>query len=209
MKKRSLRAPFFFCAAYPFLQQLPAHEPFPATTARPRPGPSVTVSRVFLVGPMGAGKTTIGKRLAKALKKRFFDADQELEQRTGASVTLIFDVEGEAGFREREKRIIDELTALDDIVLATGGGAVLDADNRARLSSRGFVVYLHAAVEHLVDRTRRDANRPLLQTDDPAARLAELMAEREPLYREVADLVVDTGELALHEVLKTIRGAIR
>ena len=131
----------------------------------------MTHSRIFLVGPMGAGKTTIGRRLAKDLHKTFLDADQELEKRTGASVALIFDVEGESGFREREMRIIDELTLTDDVVLATGGGAVLNSQNRDALSSRGFVVYLHAAVEELIERTRRDANRQLLNTDEPAAKM--------------------------------------
>lgn len=165
-------------------------------------------SRIFLVGPMGAGKTTIGKRLAKALRKSFIDTDQELERRTGASVALIFDVEGESGFRAREKRIIDELSELDDVVMATGGGAVLDPANRMALSNRGFVVYLHAPVDQLVDRTRRDANRPLLDTDNPGARLREIMEIREPLYQEVADLVVDTGKLNMQDVLKKIRAAV-
>jgi len=157
---------------------------------------------------MGAGKTTIGKRLAKALRKSFIDTDQELERRTGASVALIFDVEGESGFRAREKRIIDELSELDDVVMATGGGAVLDPANRMALSNRGFVVYLHAPVDQLVDRTRRDANRPLLDTDNPGARLREIMEIREPLYQEVADLVVDTGKLNMQDVLKKIRAAV-
>lgn len=163
--------------------------------------------RIFLVGPMGAGKTTIGRRLAKSLRSRFIDTDQEIERRTGASISLIFDVEGEAGFREREKRIIDELSGLDGVVLATGGGAVLAAENRARLSERGFVVYLHADIDQLVERTRRDANRPLLDTPDPAARLRELMEHREPLYREIADLIIDTGTLNMHNVLKQIKAA--
>jgi shikimate kinase len=164
-------------------------------------------SRIFLVGPMGAGKTTIGRRLAKRLRRKFVDADQELERRTGASVALIFDVEGESGFRSREKRIIDELTQIDDIVLATGGGSVLDPDNRAALSSRGFVVYLHARLEDLIERTQRDSNRPLLNTDDPKARMRELLEYRDPIYRQVADLTVDTGSLNLTEVVREIRMA--
>jgi len=156
---------------------------------------------------MGAGKTTIGRRLAKSLRSRFIDTDHEIERRTGASIALIFDVEGEAGFREREKRIIDELSGLDDVVLATGGGAVLAAENRAKLSERGFVVYLHADIDQLVERTRRDTNRPLLDTPDPAARLRELMEHREPLYREIADLIIDTGTLNMHNVLKQIKAA--
>lgn len=169
----------------------------------------MTHSRIFLVGPMGAGKTTIGRRLAKDLHKTFMDADQELEKRTGASVALIFDVEGESGFREREMRIIDELTLTDDVVLATGGGAVLNSQNRDALSSRGFVVYLHAAVEELIERTRRDANRPLLNTDDPAAKMREILAQRDTLYRDVADLIVDTGTLNLPEAVKEIRMACK
>ena len=156
---------------------------------------------------MGAGKTTIGKRLAKRLRRNFVDSDQELERRTGASVALIFDVEGESGFRAREKRLIDELTQLDNIVLATGGGAVLDPDNLAALSSRGFVVYLNASVEDLIARTQRDKNRPLLNTDDPAARMRELLEHRDPIYQQVADLVIDTGKLNLAEVVREIRMA--
>ncbi|TDJ67349.1 MAG: shikimate kinase [Proteobacteria bacterium] len=156
---------------------------------------------------MGAGKTTIGRRLAKGLRKEFIDVDQELERRTGASIALIFDVEGESGFRERERRIIDELTQLDDVVLATGGGAVLDCDSRTALITRGFVVYLHAALDKLVERTRRDTNRPLLMTDDPIVRMRELLDQREPFYRQVADLVVDTGTRNLTEVVKAIRDA--
>jgi shikimate kinase len=156
---------------------------------------------------MGAGKTTIGKRLAKHLRRNFVDSDQELERRTGASVALIFDVEGESGFRAREKRLIDELTQLDNIVLATGGGAVLDPDNLAALSSRGFVVYLNASVEDLIARTQRDKNRPLLNTDDPAARMRELLEHRDPIYQQVADLVIDTGKLNLAEVVREIRMA--
>ena len=154
---------------------------------------------------MGAGKTTIGKRLAKRSRRNFVDSDQELERRTGASVALIFDVEGESGFRAREKRLIDELTQLDNIVLATGGGAVLDPDNRTALSSRGFVVYLNASVEDLIARTQRDTNRPLLNTDDPAARMRELLEHRDPIYQQVADLVIDTGKLNLAEVVREIR----
>ncbi|MEE4662132.1 MAG: shikimate kinase AroK [Halieaceae bacterium] len=148
--------------------------------------------KVFLVGPMGAGKTTIGRLLAQSLKLDFVDSDLEIEARAGADIPWIFDVEGEEGFREREARAIAELTERSGIVLATGGGAVLRAENRELLASRGVVVYLYASLERQVQRTARDRNRPLLQVEDPAARLAELMAQRDPLYREIAAHVMET-----------------
>jgi shikimate kinase len=152
--------------------------------------PLNTIPRVFLVGPMGAGKTTVGRRLAQALRRDFFDSDQEIEQRAGASIPLIFEVEGEAGFRAREKTVIAELTQRPAIVLATGGGAILDPENRRCLVGRGFVVYLQASVNEQLCRTRYDHHRPLLQTADPRARLEALFAVRDPLYRDVADLTV-------------------
>jgi shikimate kinase len=148
---------------------------------------------IFLVGLMGAGKTSVGRMLAKRLNKDFYDADAEIERVTGVKIPVIFDIEGESGFRAREEKVIERLTALHDIVLATGGGAVLSAANRARLGQHGHVIYLRAAPEDLWRRTRRDRNRPLLQTANPLARLKELHAQRDPLYSEVADLVVDTG----------------
>jgi shikimate kinase len=148
---------------------------------------------VILVGPMGAGKTTIGKVLANHLKLEFVDSDREIEAATGADIPWIFDVEGEAGFRERESRMIAELTARQGIVLATGGGSVLAPANRECLRAGGFVVYLRASLSQQIERTSRDKNRPLLQTPDPAGRIAELMKIRDPLYREVADIVVDTN----------------
>ncbi len=154
---------------------------------------------------MGAGKTTIGKRLARALKRRFVDCDHEIEKKTGASIPLIFEIEGESGFRAREKRVIDDLTLEPGVVLATGGGAVLDPENRQRLSERGLVVFLYAPVELLVARTRNDTNRPLLQTGNRAERLREIMLQREPLYREIADLTVDTGAMAMGEIVSTIK----
>ncbi len=154
---------------------------------------------------MGAGKTTIGKRLARALKRRFVDCDHEIEKKTGASIPLIFEIEGESGFRAREKRVIDDLTLEAGVVLATGGGAVLDPENRQRLSERGLVVFLYAPVELLVARTRNDTNRPLLQTGNRAERLREIMLQREPLYREIADLTVDTGAMAMGEIVSTIK----
>ncbi|MEJ2653359.1 MAG: shikimate kinase AroK [Gammaproteobacteria bacterium] len=162
---------------------------------------------------MGAGKSTIGRHLAKSLGMEFVDSDHELERRTGASIPLIFDVEGEAGFRQREKKLIDELTQRTRIVLATGGGVVLDPDNRAWLRERGRVIYLYATVEQLLTRTAKDRNRPLLQTADPRARLQELLQARDPLYREVADVVVDTGGRsargAEREILAKIRPGAR
>jgi len=159
---------------------------------------------IYLVGSMGAGKTTIGRRLAKALHKDFIDSDAEIEARTGADISLIFDYEGEAGFRKRENRMLEELTERQNIVLATGGGAVLDADNRARLMARGFVIYLAASLELLVERTARDRKRPLLQTEDRPQRLKEILDERDPLYRQVADLVISTDRRAAHHLTKDI-----
>jgi len=148
---------------------------------------------IFLVGLMGAGKTSVGKLLARRLGKTFHDCDQEIERATGVKIPVIFEIEGEAGFRAREAKMLAELTARRDIVLATGGGAVLSADNRRRLSENGVVVYLRAAAAELWSRTRRDKNRPLLKAADPRAKLEQLFAERDPLYREVADTIVDTG----------------
>lgn len=148
---------------------------------------------IFLVGLMGAGKTTVGRQLARRLGKRFIDTDHEIEQRTGVRVGVIFEIEGEPGFRAREAQTLDALTALQDVVLATGGGAVLDPGNRERLASRGFVVYLRAQPRDLYLRTRHDKSRPLLQTGNPFAKLEELHRVRDPLYMEIADLVVETG----------------
>jgi shikimate kinase len=150
------------------------------------------LSRVFLVGPMGAGKTTIGRALAQQLKLDFVDSDTEIEERTGADIPWIFDVEGEEGFREREVQMIDELTQMNGVVLATGGGAVVRDENRRVLGARGFVVYLCTSIDQQVARTRNDRRRPLLQGDDPEATLRELMAVRDPLYREIADFVAET-----------------
>lgn len=151
---------------------------------------------------MGSGKTTIGRQLAKSLKREFFDSDHEIVRRTGADIPWIFDIEGEAGFRERERAAIDDLTRRHDIVLATGGGAVLDPENRKNLSSRGQVVYLAASIEQLFKRTAKDRNRPLLQTEDPRARLEALMEVRDPLYREVADLIVDTDDRSIRATVQ-------
>ena len=148
---------------------------------------------IFLIGLMGAGKTTVGRALAKKLNKRFVDSDHEIEARTGASIPWIFEIEGEESFRRREAEVIRDLTAQQGIVLATGGGAILDAQNRAYLHARGTVVYLRASVQNILQRTGHDKNRPLLQTADPRKRLEELSRLRDPLYREIADIVIDTG----------------
>lgn len=158
---------------------------------------------VFLVGMMGAGKTTVGKLLAKQLDKTFIDCDEELQQRTGVTVSHIFDVEGEAGFRKRESALILELVEMDNIVLATGGGAVLAPANREALARNGVVVYLKGSVHDLWHRTRHDKGRPLLQTADPLGRLKELFRQRDPLYAEVADIIVQSGkQSAQHLVVK-------
>ena len=147
---------------------------------------------VFLVGPMGVGKTTIGRVLADFLGLGFYDSDKEIESVTGADIPWIFDVEGESGFRVREAKMIDQVSMMDNIVLATGGGAVTSEENRANLKDRGTVVYLKAPIRQQVERTSRDENRPLLQTPDPEKTIRELMEIREPLYAEVADFSVDT-----------------
>lgn len=152
---------------------------------------------IFLVGMMGAGKTSVGKVLARHLGKTFHDSDHVIETRTGVKIPVIFELEGEAGFRAREAAVIAELTALKDIVLATGGGVVLDQRNRELLKANGTVVYLRASVSELWNRTRHDRNRPLLRTADPHARLCELHAQRDPLYREVADITMETGSQSL------------
>lgn len=149
-------------------------------------------SNIFLVGPMGAGKTTVGRRLAEARGMDFVDSDHEVEARTGVNIAFIFEKEGEAGFRKREHAAIADLSLRSNIVLATGGGAVMDPDSRRLLAARGFVVYLHASVDHQLARTERTDNRPLLQTGDRRDTLQRLFQLRDPLYREIADLVVHT-----------------
>jgi len=161
-------------------------------------------SNVFLIGPMAVGKTTIGKQLAKRLRLRFIDSDQEIEKRTGVSISLIFDVEGESGFRDREEKMIAELSALDGIVLATGGGAILRESNRKALRRNGTVVYLRASLDALLERTQASKHRPLLETEDRRAALESLMAERDPLYRAEADIIVDTEKLSAGRVARHI-----
>lgn len=161
-------------------------------------------ANIFLIGPMGAGKTTLGRQLAKKLQLEFFDSDRVIVERTGADIPLIFELEGEDGFRRREATVIDELTSRTEIVLATGGGAVLLEENRRHLRDRGIVIYLHTDVELLIQRTRHDRNRPLLQTEDPGAKLRELMAVRDPIYRETAHIIVNTGDRPIRSVLNLI-----
>lgn len=154
---------------------------------------NVEQENIFLVGLMGAGKTSVGRMLAKRMGRDFYDTDVEIEAATGVKIPVIFEIEGESGFRAREEKMIEKLVIMPGIVLATGGGAVLSATNRARLKTNGRVIYLRAAPEDLWRRTRRDRNRPLLQTPDPLAKLKELHAQRDPLYTEIAALIVDTG----------------
>lgn len=159
---------------------------------------------IFLVGPMGAGKSTVGRQLARAMNREFIDSDRELERRTGVDIPYIFEIEGEAGFRAREHKVLDELTRHRGIVLATGGGAVLDPANREALSSRGYVIYLYATVAQQLERTRRSRNRPLLETEDREARLSALLTERDPLYREVAHHVLETDRRRVGSVVREI-----
>jgi len=159
---------------------------------------------IFLVGMMGAGKTTIGRSLARALGREFLDLDHEIEARCGVRVAHIFDIEGEEGFRKRERFVLAQCSARPNLVLATGGGAVLAAENRQQLKSRGVTVYLRATPEELYRRVARDRTRPLLQTVDPQARIRELVALREPLYEEVADIAFDTGSMPVQQVVKAL-----
>ena len=164
---------------------------------------------IFLVGLMGAGKTSVGRLLAKRFNKTFYDCDHEIERRTGVSIPVIFDIEGEAGFRAREAAVLRELAAQQDLVLATGGGAILRAENRRVLAQYGTVVYLRAPPEDLWQRTRHDRNRPLLQGGDRRARLQQLFIERDPLYREVAVLIVDTGKQGLRTLAQELEQRLR
>ena len=159
---------------------------------------------VFLIGPMGSGKTAVGRQLARALKFPFHDSDAEIERRTGVDIPFIFEKEGEVGFRQREREAIEALTALEGIVLATGGGAVLLAENRRHLAERGRVVYLKTSVAQQADRVRHARNRPLLAAGDAATRLEELMDARAPLYAEIADVVVSTDGRRVNSVAEHV-----
>ncbi|MEN9756509.1 MAG: hypothetical protein RLZZ384_909 [Pseudomonadota bacterium] len=159
---------------------------------------------IYLVGLMGAGKTTIGRQLARTLKIPFYDSDKAIEERTGVDIPTIFEFEGEEGFRNREQKMLQQLTEIKGIVMATGGGAVLREENRKLLSENGFVIYLHCDVDKLLERTRRDSQRPLLNTQDPKERLESLFEQRKPLYTSIADFTIDTGILQSKDVVTQI-----
>ncbi|MEM7500630.1 MAG: shikimate kinase AroK [Pseudomonadota bacterium] len=165
-------------------------------------------SNLFLIGPMGAGKSAVGRQLARMLHKSFVDSDDEIESRTGVDIPFIFEKEGEAGFRSREAKVIDDLSQRQGLVLATGGGAVIDSKTRSVLGARGYVVYLQTSVDQQLERTRRGRERPLLVNDDPRTTLENLMAERDPLYREIADLVINTDGRRVNAVAKQIFEAL-
>jgi shikimate kinase len=164
---------------------------------------------IFLVGPMGSGKTAVAKQLARLLRVPFYDSDTEIERRTGVDIPYIFDKEGEAGFRERERDIIATLTALEPIVLATGGGAIILPENRRALAERGFVVYLETSISQQADRVRQGRSRPLLANVDSATKLAELMQTRAPLYAEIADFTVSTDRSRVPQVAEQILRAVK
>ncbi len=161
-------------------------------------------SNIFLIGPMGAGKTTVGRQLAKHLNIQFFDSDREIEARTGVDIPMIFEYEGEHGFRRREQGIVCELAQMKNIVLATGGGAILEAKNREYLMQHGLVVYLRCSVDRQLERTTKDSHRPLLNTENPREKLQELMKIRAPLYEACANYTVDTGRLSSRMAVKQI-----
>jgi shikimate kinase len=166
-------------------------------------------SNIFLVGMMGAGKTTVGRALAQRMRREFVDTDRVLVERTGVAVATVFEIEGEEGFRKREASVLAEVCARDDRVVATGGGIVLAAENRRVMRECGTVVYLRARLESLWERTRHDSSRPLLATPNPKARLAELLLEREPLYRDAAHVIVDSGAQSAATLVNRILAALR
>lgn len=162
------------------------------------------MDNIYLIGLMGVGKTTIGKQLAKALQRPFYDSDKVIEELTGVDIPTIFSYEGEPGFRAREQEVIQELCEQSGIVMATGGGSIIQAENRAALKNSGFVVYLHCSIDKILYRTRHDTQRPLLQTENPRQRLQMLLEQREPLYQDCADFKIDSGSLSGKTVVKTI-----
>ena len=159
---------------------------------------------IFLIGPMGSGKSAVGRYLARTLHLSFVDSDDEIESRTGVDIPFIFEKEGETGFRRREAVVIDDLSKMDGVVLATGGGAIIDDESRSRLGGRGFVVYLYTTVDQQVSRTQRGRERPLLENGDPRETLEALLAKRDPLYREIADIVVETDGRKVSSVANEI-----
>ena len=164
---------------------------------------------IFLVGLMGAGKSTIGRQLARELGKQFRDSDSEIEKRTGVSIDVIFDIEGEQGFRRRETRMLQELVEERGMVLATGGGAILASENRQLLRDNGLIIYLKASAEHLAGRVKLDRRRPLLQTGDKLAKIRELMTQREPVYLQLADMVVETNNRSIPRVVREISKMVK
>ncbi len=162
---------------------------------------------IYLIGLMGAGKTTIGRQLAKALQLPFYDSDKAIEEQTGVDIPTIFEYEGEEGFRAREQNMIEELTKIDGIVMATGGGAILREPNRLALQKNGFVVYLQCSVDKIVQRTKRDNQRPLLNADNPRERIETLFAEREALYLSCADFKIETSSMQSKMVVQNILNA--
>lgn len=165
----------------------------------------ITSQNLFLIGPMGAGKSAVGRQLARLTHLDFVDSDEEIEKRTGVDIPFIFEKEGEEGFRRREAKLIDELSQRQGIVLATGGGVVLDPSNRSHLGARGYVIYLHTTVRQQLERTKNARNRPLLEEGDREQVLQALMEERDPLYREIADLVIETDGRRVRAVALDIR----
>ena len=159
---------------------------------------------IYLIGLMGAGKTTIGRQLAKALQLPFYDSDKAIEEQTGVDIPTIFEYEGEEGFRAREQNMIAELTQIDGIVLATGGGAILREANRKALTENGFVVYLQCSVDKILQRTKRDTQRPLLNTVNPRERIEKLFSEREPVYLSCADFKIETSSMQSKTVVQNI-----
>ncbi len=168
---------------------------------------------IYLIGPMGSGKTAVGRQLAKLLRREFHDSDVEVERRTGVDIPYIFEREGESGFREREREVIDSLTQLQNVIVATGGGAVLLPENRERLATRGHVVYLETSVQQQLERTRHGRQRPLLYTEDPEARLRDLMAHRAPLYESIAELTVATDgrhvRMVAEEIMERLQAHVK
>lgn len=162
------------------------------------------MQNIILIGPMGSGKTTVGKQLAKLKRMDFVDSDHKIEERTGVSISTIFDIEGEEGFRKREAKILAELCERNNMVLATGGGAIIEAENRKLLRKSGFVIYLNTSIETQLARTQKTSNRPLLENVDAKEKLVELMDERGDLYKQEADLIVRSGDRAVSKVVDEI-----